>query len=303
MRIFGLILSIVLWSTAAIGQNSLLHAGKIPSGGGGGGYTGPGDVVSGALVWYGLRAYSAATAGTKVANICNASDANCADINSTSGGNFDVTTATGSPLNCGGAGGTCTVKILYDQIGGSACGGNCDLSNSTIANRPTLSFSCIGSLPCMVFASASSQTIKRGAPNTFGAQSQPFTISVVGFQTSNVTGGLLTASGGNGTSFRSTPGVGLRATTDFNVSMANSTWYAIQGVANGASSVLYINGTSNSGSAGTSGYASGNNPQFGNDDFSEFLNGKMVEGGIWPSGFSGTQQSNMNSNQRTYWGF
>jgi hypothetical protein len=85
----------------------------------GGSYVGPGDVVASPLVWYGLRAVSAsyATAGSKLANICNASDANCADVSSTSSGNFNVATATGSPSNCGGAGGTCTVKILI-QING-----------------------------------------------------------------------------------------------------------------------------------------------------------------------------------------
>src|ERR1700733_9426847 len=43
-------------------------------------YTGPGDVVPGALAWWGLRAYGAATAGTKAINICRASDSTCEDI-------------------------------------------------------------------------------------------------------------------------------------------------------------------------------------------------------------------------------
>jgi hypothetical protein len=43
-------------------------------------YTGPGDVVSGAKAWYGLRAYSAATAGTKAIRLCDHLGANCADI-------------------------------------------------------------------------------------------------------------------------------------------------------------------------------------------------------------------------------
>jgi hypothetical protein len=217
--------------------------------------------------------------------------------------NFTGPTGLGTVTITGGTVSVCTGKVFYDQMGGGQCGGNCDISNSTIGNRPILTINCIGSLPCLTFASANSQTIKRGAPNTFAAQAQPFTISVVGFETTNVTGGLLTASGGIGTSFRSTPAIGVRATTDFNVSIASSTWYAIQGIANGASSILYINGASNSGSAGTVGYASGNNPQMGTDDFNEFLNGNIVEGGIWGIGFSSGQQSSMNSNQRTYWGF
>jgi len=45
-----------------------------------GGYTGPGDVVSGAAAWYGVRAYSAATRGNPALNLCNVNDATCSDV-------------------------------------------------------------------------------------------------------------------------------------------------------------------------------------------------------------------------------
>jgi hypothetical protein len=114
---------------------------------------------------------------------------------------------------------------------------------------------------------------------------------------------IWTSSPAGQTSFRSTPAIELAAGSNFDVSEAISTWYATQVVANGASSVLYINGTSNSGSAGTNAIAASNHPRIGLTTFSEFLDGKVVEVGVWGSAFTAPQQSSMNSNQRAYWGF
>jgi hypothetical protein len=58
------------------------------AGGGGGGYTGPGDIAPGAKAWWGLRAYSAAKRGTRAVNVCNVSDVACVDFNT------DATTGT-----------------------------------------------------------------------------------------------------------------------------------------------------------------------------------------------------------------
>src|SRR5262249_23860887 len=118
--------------------------GGVWRGGRGSSYVGPLDVVGASKICASLRACSAALAGTKVANICNSGDANCADLNSLANGDFDVTTAQGSPLNWGGAGGTCTIKWLYNQPAGLNCSGGttCDMLNNTAANRPTLVFNC-----------------------------------------------------------------------------------------------------------------------------------------------------------------
>ena len=61
--------------------------------GGGGGYTGPGDVVA-ATAWYGMRAYTAAKAGG------GASTTKVADVTGT------------------GVGGTCTIFLKGDGTGG-----------------------------------------------------------------------------------------------------------------------------------------------------------------------------------------
>jgi hypothetical protein len=59
----------------------------------GGGYVGPGDIVS-FTAWWGFRAYSAARAGTKAIRIVRASDSAQSDINSLANGSLDAATAT-----------------------------------------------------------------------------------------------------------------------------------------------------------------------------------------------------------------
>jgi hypothetical protein len=79
-------------------------------------YKGPDDVTTWQAFWS-LRAYSAATRGTKLANVCNSTggvDVGCADMLSDAvTGN--LVSATISGITCPGA--NCTVKTLYDQVG------------------------------------------------------------------------------------------------------------------------------------------------------------------------------------------
>jgi hypothetical protein len=65
----------------------------------------------------------------------------------------------------------------------------------------------------------------------------------------------------------------------------------------------YINGTSNSVSSGTTGFSSAVYLFMGNDDSSEPLDGLICVAGFWGSAFSAGNQSAMNGNQRTYYGF
>lgn len=274
-----------------------------PVSGGGGGYTGPGDVVSGAVAWWGLRAYSTAAAGAKAANICNSLDAACADINSLSNGNFDTTTAQGSPLNCGSTGGVCTVKTLYDQTGANKCNSNtspCDLTQSTIALRPVLTFSCSGSLPCMTWTIT--QTIK--SATGISAAAQPISISAVSERTgsttsfSDITSG--DPSGGTQFGFASTTNTALLygGSVATKSSVNDNAIHAMQGLLNGASSVIYVDGSSSNVSAGTNAPSS----SFCMGNCNNGLAGISMEAGWW-SGDKSASFSSMNSNQHSYWGF
>lgn len=309
---YSVVLLVVLVGPAFSGSVTLLGAGK-PPGGGGGPYAGPGDVVSGAQAWWGLRAYTLALAGSKAANICNNLDANCADINTIAvTGNFDVATAQGAPLNCGGAGGTCTVKTVYDQTVGLNCGASqtCDITQTTIASRPTLVFNCIGTLPCMAFNG--SQTLL-GA-NLFMLTAQPYVLSTACERT------------GAFTSFSdcigSTPGGGVQigmansantllqyASSVVTVAGSDSVFHALNGVYNAASSVFFIDGSSNATNPGGGVFGGGNVHTIGNGN--NGLTGRLVEAGYWQGSFSSGVScasqsaclSALNSQQHSYWGF
>ena len=59
-------------------------------------YTGPGNVVSGASAWWGLRAYNAADLGNNLINVCNPGDGACVNmVSSASTGALVVTTVGG----------------------------------------------------------------------------------------------------------------------------------------------------------------------------------------------------------------
>jgi hypothetical protein len=136
-------------------------------------------------------------------------------------------------------------------------------------------------------------------------QAQPFTMSTVAIRTGNTSAfgdvlgasvaGLqfLFANAANQFALYAGGAVTTAPATD-------NVFHAIQGVYSGASSSLYIDGSSTTplspGAAALSGsiaIGDNNNP----------LTGKVTEVGIWAVAFNGTQQSNMNSNQHTYWGF
>ena len=106
-------------------------------------YVGPGDIVSGATAWYGLRAYSAAVAATgtqKAINIRRASDNTTKDILIRKSGNLDTPTAA---TFCAST--TCYVTKWYDQSGGGH-----DMTQATAANQPELILSALNGLPAIL---------------------------------------------------------------------------------------------------------------------------------------------------------
>lgn len=274
-------------------------------------YTGPGDVVSGAKAWWGLRAYSAATAGNKIANVCTtiATVDTCVDMfsNATTG-NMVILTIGG--LTCDNSVVLCNVKTLYDQSGTSCAGATaCDITQATVSKRAALTISCLGALPCMTFTAASQQEMARASGSGTLSLSQPITFSTVATATSfpTATGTLFCQDNGSvrGTYFRfsNTPGIELNAGSAFTASAATGTIHAIQGVSNNASSVFYVDGSQSTGTDGPGVLNSGDSMQVGNDQFGDFLQGKIFELGVWSSAFSTPNQSSMNGNQHAYWGF
>ncbi len=269
-------------------------------------YTGPGDVVSGAITWYGLRAYSANKTGTNAANICNSTggvDVLCVNMATSATGNLILSLIGG--ISCASLGSNCTVKTLYDQTGALKCVGAttaCDVTNATIATRPTLLPNCIGSLPCLSCPGGKVLQSPTGP-----TQAQPYSAAGVAQRSGAFTTiGTWLSDYQNLNSFAASANTAyMNAGTAFTkASVPDSAFHAIQNVFNGASSSISVDslGTS-TGNAGANAFNNGQAMNVCNDGFALSLTGFFAEGGFWPVAFSAGQIANLNSNQHTYWGF
>lgn len=268
-----------------------------PAGSGCGGFLGVGDLSLGTWsFWGGLRAFSCATTGTKSANVCNAADANCADVNTVAAtGNFDTTAVQAAPLNCGGAGGTCTIKTLYDKSGNGL-----DLTQATIASRPTLAFNCINTtLPCMI---VNGQQLTSGSSIASGAA--PQNLTAVAMQTGTPSGiGLLSGDNGvaAGIEFSSPATVRVFCQAGAaGVTETDNVFHGLIGVCvTGASaSSLTLDGVTTTATT-TPTNATGFPAQIGPGWIGKIVESGFVEGG---SAFTGPQITTLCHNQRLYWG-
>lgn len=266
-------------------------------------YTGPGDIVPGASAWYGLRAYSSATRGTKAVNVCNALDVVCADLlTDATTGALVITTIGG--VNCSIA--TCTIKTIYDQTTGNNCTGTCDLTQATIANRAifnTGSLCTTASLPCMDAVNASGVPCYLSAGNI--TVNQPLSFSAVTNRPS-AAGNYSTVIGhqtGN-YGFYSQPGVmNLAWTADHTATASNAAFHATQAVSKGAGSSLYVDGSTTTFTSSTQNFGATKLASMADTTCTlDVARMYFAEFGIWPSDF-GASVSTINSNQHSYWGF
>ena len=267
------------------------------------GYTGPGDVVSGATAfWSPSRAYSAAKRGTTAMTVCTALDAQCVAVAS------DATTGIVPVPNPGGLGLCnnttipCTIKTLNDQTGN----GN-DVTQATIANRPTLVVATLGS--ATVYAQFVGATPQILVSSTSSAFTKPFT--AIDFSERNgaftTTGAILGFKGTNTGEFQysnATNTVRIINLTTLSATAADSAFHSIIGVFNNTTSALVVDGSATSGASGSANVASS---QFCIADFSGCTTGTapgtmlFTEGGWYQLGFNSTQYGNMNTNQATFY--
>lgn len=257
-------------------------------------YSGPGDVVSGAIGWWGLRGYSNAysTGSNPAIDVVDAATGLITTtVNILANGNLDNATI----LALGYA---VKVKKIYDQTGN-----NMHVTQATLANMPALTQNVIGTLPGMTFSG--SQSLTSGAWTS--TTNEPYVFSGVGERT------------GNTSNFADI--IGSASTTDPQLGFSNSAnnallyngiivsfpgvndnaFHAMQGLFNAAASSIYVDGSS-SGAVNPSGGSLdiGQMVVIGSGD--NFLTGIILEAGIWPSDISASFSA-MNSNQHTYWGF
>ncbi len=265
-------------------------------------YSGPGDIVSSnAIAWWGLRAYSAATAGSAAANVCTPVDAACADLstNATTG-DLVVTTIGGSDCSIV----VCTIKKLYDQTQGSKCSSaTCDIAQPVESDRPILSVNCVGGKPCIIWTSGNLLVTGTGYANIAS-----LSVSSVAERTggatnySNVTAWDM-SSGDFQFLFSNSANTMLlyAGNTTLTAAANDNAFHAMQGHYNGASSALYIDGSNTAGNSGSNSLS--DTHQFGMGVVTgNGLIGKIAEAGWW-SGDKTASFSALNTNQHAYWGF
>lgn len=273
-------------------------------------YVGPGDVVA-MTFWVGMRAYSAATRGTKAVNICSETggvDVTCEDeLTSAATGKLVLGTV---GATCGSI--TCTVKTFYDQTGNNFCSSAaCNFTQTTVANRAAFNISCPTiSYPCAVFTQASSDSYAAGG--TVLSSHNNYTVSTV-FQNIYTSTQNVLFSDQQEIQFAVNPGAAANELymydgVEITATANDGSWHAVQclfddNVTNG--SFMYVDGT-----GGTPGTMSGGKPLE-----APFVIGMLVGGGNYISAyfeelgaadgvtFTGAQNSNMNSNQHTFYGF
>ena len=282
-------------------------------------YTGPGDVVSGAAGWWGLRAYSCALAHS------GASTTPVIDVRgSTTGtsctiyllgdgtGGIDLTTAgsggtgnqclLGATTFCSSTNTNCTVSKIYDQSGNGIT-----LSQSTTANQPTLTISCVSSLPCMTFNGTSTGLLTSGNVTI----ANPSTLIGVGERTGHTTSyqlifGWNTQNPGIGWPNSANKVLYAPCSGNCNITPAgnDNVWYAMVGSSTTTpsnSNIIYYNGSSGSNSSAPTGATGVIAIGSGRSDY---VDGPVTEASFYSgTAFSSTQASNMISNIRTYWGF
>ena len=258
-------------------------------------YAGPGDVVSGATAWYGLRAFTGAQAAagattTAVVDVYGQTTTTSCTIyllgNSTGGLDFSTAGAgsvghqclLGATTFCTVTNTSCTVSKLYDKSGN----GN-NVTEANTSKQPTLTFNCLNtSLPCLTGVSASSQSLGGTV-----ASSSNGSLEGVGIRTGTFTskGDLISVGGGELGWYNSAGEIALTngGTAGITLSsISDSAWHVIIGVFGASSSgLLYGDAT---GTTGTETFtASTAIGIMADSSGARFTNGQWAEAGYWGS--------------------
>jgi len=305
-HIVAVFLSLLLSLAQVHGQSlPLLHAGPGAQSSGGGGYSGPGDAISGAKAFFSCaRAYNAAYAnGTNPLCDLNAATggASVCTLRVATSGFVDLAASycagtTPSAACLAASGGSCVVSKLYDQSGANACtgAGPCDVTQATLANMPALTFSALNSLPCLTFATGD----KLATPGIFSPSlPQPVTVTVVAKRTGNFTteGDLVNDSGSQLNTFFDTSANAVRmyaGGTSGSFTASDNAFHGLQFVASQTAAYINVDGTANSTTVGTTAFANG----VGVGGTFSGTTGLICEGGVYAIGFSTGQQTTMFNN-------
>jgi hypothetical protein len=187
------------------------------------------------------------------------------------------------------------VTEAYDQTGNSR-----HATQATAGNQPQLlpSGGISTSLPAMSFTN-------NGAllTGTITSVAQPWTMSAVAERNARTTtiNGILMGPSGQFFFAGTANFVQLFAGTTAGPAQTDGSPHALQGIANGASGVINVDGTSTTENPGTNGTGTALGIG-GNASLGQLLSGYIGEAGLWPSGFTTPQIASMHTNQSAYWG-
>ena len=260
-------------------------------------YVGPGDLVT-FTSWLGFRAYSNSYAQSNghIADL-RGNSTGTFTINALTNGAFDAATAT---TDCTTGGNSfCFVTKMYDQTGGGK-----HVTQSNTSNQPGLNIS-----PASLNLSGSGWVV-----GTVAAASYPVSLSAVAKRTTvdplhfdeiiSMEGTVNTGPHINWDEAANDACVNTGGSATACVGQTDNAFHAFNGVANGASTVLNIDGSENTAGSGTNGgpntgLALGAAPTATQ---SGVMTGALSEGGFLNgTGFTSTQRTNLCHNMVTYW--
>jgi len=260
MRRFILAFSISFWSVVALAQ--LPWQSGIGTPVTAASFTGVGDTHSAGMVrHYGSIAYSSATRGQNMYNICDANTGTptCKNIaTDASTGLVSSTQSVGSIGTCGSGANQCYIKIACDDVNSV-----CTLTNGTSAAWPRFIPNAIGSIPgigCVAasFLVLSGDNLNASAPVSIGATVSTTTVTsgtLQGIADANGLGALLYFSGDNPTKSSFYEGAELKGSLP-----SVNTFYSNIGTSDGAGNgTIAQNGTTTTGAIGTN-TTSGSSP-------------------------------------------
>jgi len=297
MKRFGLAIFFIAWSGVALAQ-FFPFPGPGRSGSGGAAYVGPGDIATFTL-WGGVRAYSAATAGTKAIELCDSAGANCADVSTNASTGALNAPGTRGADNCNVVS-TCKVRTVYDKVGTN------NFVQATAGTMPTLTVNALNSAYGITFSGSNEMP---GSAN-LAATGQPASVSIVAKRTGNTTAfnAVFSADGsGNiqvGFSNAANNALIYAGTVVSVTGVNDNAFHAINTALAGASTIYNIDSATGTVSAGVNGPIGSSLPLLGSAfALSNPFAGVFMEAGfIATTGISAGVASSLNTNQHAAYG-
>ncbi len=259
-------------------------------------YTGPGDLATGWISWYGLRAFSAATAGTPCCTIRRTSDNATLVVSTLANGTFDIASVTTFLTATTGL-----VISLVDQtvntydvgqnVGADPTGGGFTLNaiNSRPGMTSTASYAMTGATTGLAAPQAQPYSISAVAKRASGAQS-----GCIGYSSNQI---FFPAAANQVTFYAGGGGVPTPVAATDNV------FHDINVVVDGANSITCVDGVDTTGinANTTSAMPTAEQFQFPANGPGGLV-GTVLEGGFFAGAFTAPQRAAIAANQQAYYG-